>query len=75
MLAVTGLDLASLEKKIKEGNAIVVGDGREATVAVSLFNGSKAFVVTGSPKDLVGLSDRLRKGRAPAGKDQSKVCS
>jgi fatty acid synthase subunit beta len=73
MLAVTGLELKSLEKKIAEVNGHVKGLGRDATVAVSLFNGSKAFVVTGSPKDLVGLADGLRKGRAESGKDQSKV--
>lgn len=73
MLAVTGLELKALEKKIAEVNGFVTGGGRDASVSVSLFNGAKAFVVTGSPKDLVGLADRLRKGRAPAGKDQSKV--
>lgn len=74
MLAVTGLDLIALEKQIRQVNGHVEGEGRKASVAVSLFNGSKAFVVTGSPKDLVGLTDGLRKGRAEAGKDQSKVC-
>lgn len=73
MLAVTGLDLKPLEKKIAEVNGHVKAEGRDASVAVSLFNGSKAFVVTGSAKDLVGLADGLRKGRAEAGKDQSKV--
>ena len=73
MLAVTGLDLKSLEKKISEVNGFVKAEGRDETVAVSLHNGTRAFVVTGSPKDLVGLADGLRKGRAPAGKDQSKV--
>lgn len=74
MLAVTGLDRAALEKRIKEVNGHVVSaTGREETVAISLVNGSRAFVVTGNPKDLVGLTDRLRVGRAPAGKDQSKV--
>lgn len=75
MLAVTGLDLVALEKKIKEVNGHVVAQGRDSSVSVSLHNGSKAFVVTGSPRDLVGLADGLRKGRAPAGKDQSKVRS
>lgn len=73
MLAVTGLELSALEKKIKEVNGHVESLGRKASVGVSLNNGSKAFVVTGSPKDLVGLAEGLRKGRAPAGKDQSKV--
>ncbi|GAA5972131.1 hypothetical protein JCM11641_002509 [Rhodosporidiobolus odoratus] len=73
MLAVTGLELKSLEKKIAEVNGHVKAEGREETVSVSLYNGAKAFVVTGAPKDLVGLAEGLRKGRAPAGKDQSKV--
>lgn len=73
MLAVTGLELKSLEKKIAEVNGHVKAEGRDETVSVSLYNGAKAFVVTGNPKDLVGLSDALRKNRAPQGKDQSKV--
>lgn len=73
MLAVTGLELASLQKKIAEVNGFVKGEGREPSVGVSLFNGNKAFVVTGLAKDLVGLADGLRKGRAETGKDQSKV--
>ncbi|KAM0752633.1 fatty acid synthase [Meredithblackwellia eburnea MCA 4105] len=73
MLAVTGLELAKLEKKIKEVNEHVRSLGNKETVGVSLHNGARAFVVTGNPKDLVGLADGLRKGRAPAGKDQSKI--
>ncbi|GAA5834963.1 hypothetical protein JCM5353_003337 [Sporobolomyces roseus] len=73
MLAVTGLELKSLEKKIAEVNGHVKAEGRDETVSVSLYNGAKAFVVTGNPKDLVGLSDALRKNRAPQGKDQSKI--
>ncbi|ORY50686.1 fatty acid synthase [Leucosporidium creatinivorum] len=73
MLAVTGLDLKSLEKKINEVNQFVKDQGRDESVMVSLHNGSRAFVVTGSPKDLVGLAEGLRKNRAPAGKDQSKI--
>ncbi|KPV74346.1 uncharacterized protein RHOBADRAFT_37342 [Rhodotorula graminis WP1] len=73
MLAVTGLELKTLENKIAEANSHVAGEGRDETVQVSLYNGPKAFVVTGNPKDLVGLADGLRKIRAPVGKDQSKV--
>ncbi|BGP33367.1 fatty acid synthase alpha subunit Lsd1 [Rhodotorula toruloides] len=73
MLAVTGLDLKSLEKKIAEVNGHVKSEGRDETVSISLYNGARAFVVTGAPKDLVGLADGLRKNRAPAGKDQSKI--
>ncbi|BGP17655.1 hypothetical protein JCM10213_004639 [Rhodosporidiobolus nylandii] len=73
MLAVTGLELKALEKKIAEVNGHVKAEGRDETVSISLYNGAKAFVVTGAPKDLVGLADGLRKNRAPAGKDQSKI--
>ncbi|GAA6057216.1 hypothetical protein JCM3770_003265 [Rhodotorula araucariae] len=73
MLAVTGLELKTLEKKIAEANSHVKAEGRDETVQISLYNGAKAFVVTGAPKDLVGLTDGLRKIRAPVGKDQSKV--
>ncbi|KAK4705985.1 hypothetical protein P7C70_g226, partial [Phenoliferia sp. Uapishka_3] len=73
MLAVTGLELEKLEKKISEVNGHLKNLGSSETLSVSLHNGSKAFVVTGNPKDLVGLADGLRKGRAPAGKDQSKI--
>lgn len=74
MLAVTGLDLKVLEKKIEQVNGHVKSqEGRQETIRVSLNNGPRAFVVTGNPKDLVGLAEGLRKIRAPAGKDQSKV--
>ncbi|SGZ13219.1 BQ5605_C028g10556 [Microbotryum silenes-dioicae] len=73
MLAVNGLELSKLEKKIKEVNSFVAGQGRQETLAVSLHNGPRTFVVTGAPKDLVGLADGLRKSRAPVGKDQSKI--
>ncbi|KAK4046932.1 fatty acid synthase alpha subunit Lsd1 [Microbotryomycetes sp. JL201] len=73
MLAVTGLELKTLEKKIQEVNGYVAGQNRPETVSISLFNGQRAFVVTGAPKDLVGLADSLRKIRAPQGKDQSKI--
>ncbi|WAQ87293.1 hypothetical protein PtA15_8A197 [Puccinia triticina] len=40
---------------------------------VSLFNGAKAFVVTGHPRTLVGLVSALRKSKAEPGLDQSKI--
>ncbi|GAA6028639.1 hypothetical protein JCM8097_007324 [Rhodosporidiobolus ruineniae] len=73
MLAITGLDGAKLEKKIAEVNGHVEAEGRDASVSISLYNGAKAFVVTGNPRDLVGLADGLRKIRAQPGKDQSKI--
>ncbi|BGP56496.1 hypothetical protein JCM8202_004608 [Rhodotorula sphaerocarpa] len=73
MLAINGLELKTLEKQIAQVNRHVQSEGRDETVSVSLVNGTKAFVVTGDAKDLVGLADGLRKNRAPPGKDQSKV--
>ncbi|WAQ87288.1 hypothetical protein PtA15_8A192 [Puccinia triticina] len=40
---------------------------------VSLFNGPKAFVVTGHPRTLLGLVSLLKKSKADPGLDQSKV--
>lgn len=70
MLSVTGLALDVLEKHIKGTNKHLPGNSK---LNVSLYNGPKAFVVTGPPKALYGLVTSLRKIRAPAGLDQSKV--
>lgn len=72
MLAVTGLLQPALEAKIKETNAYLTAHGK-GTVGISLFNGQKAFVVTGPPASLVGLVNNLKKGKAESGKDQSKI--
>jgi malonyl CoA-acyl carrier protein transacylase len=72
MLSVTGLLQSDLEKKIAETNAHLEAENR-GTVGISLFNGLKAFVVTGPPASLVGLVKGLRKGKAESGQDQSKV--
>lgn len=71
MLAVTGLAHAALSKQIELASAAT--NGAASSLMISLFNGPKAFVVTGTPRDLVGLTDSLRKIRAEPGKDQSKV--
>ena len=72
MLAVTGLVQPKLEDKITETNAFLEANGK-GKVGISLFNGLKAFVVTGPPASLVGLVNNLKKGKAESGKDQSKT--
>lgn len=82
MLAVTGLPLEPLQKAIEEldadlkNNASISNQSTprsHGSVQVSLFNGPKAFVVTGNPRSLVGLVSALRKGKAEPGQDQSKI--
>ncbi|KAH9810339.1 hypothetical protein DFH28DRAFT_903061 [Melampsora americana] len=83
MLAVTGLPLEPLQKAIKELDAHLKHNSSvsnepssprsHGSVQVSLFNGPKAFVVTGNPRSLVGLVSALRKGKAEPGQDQSKI--
>jgi fatty acid synthase subunit alpha, fungi type len=70
MLSVTGLALDVLEKHIKGTNNHLPSNSK---LAISLYNGPKAFVVTGPAKALYGLVINLRKIRAPTGLDQSKV--
>lgn len=72
MLAVTGLLQPQLEARITETNTYLEQHS-QGKVAISLFNGLRAFVVTGPSKSLVGLVNNLKKGRAESGKDQSKV--
>ena len=72
MLAVTGLLQPILEAKITETNTFLEANGKNK-VGISLYNGLKAFVVTGPSASLVGLVNNLRKGKAESGKDQSKT--
>ncbi|KAI9606956.1 hypothetical protein KEM48_001727 [Puccinia striiformis f. sp. tritici PST-130] len=76
MLAVTGLSLDHLQKSIDSISDHLAEDHPDQQLPdaqVSLFNGSKAFVVTGHPKTLVGLVSALRKSKAEPGLDQSKT--
>lgn len=72
MLAVTGLLQSQLEASIKETNQFLEQSGKGA-IGISLYNGLRAFVVTGPPTSLVGLVNNLKKHKAESGKDQSKV--
>ncbi|PLW22785.1 hypothetical protein PCANC_25950 [Puccinia coronata f. sp. avenae] len=75
MLAVTGLALDHLQKCIDTISSHLAEDHPDAEpdAQVSLFNGSKAFVVTGHPRTLVGLVSALRKSKAEPGLDQSRI--
>ncbi|KAA1103250.1 beta subunit of fatty acid synthetase [Puccinia graminis f. sp. tritici] len=76
MLAVTGLGLDHLQKAIDSISAHLAVDlplNHPNDAQVSLFNGPKAFVVTGHPRTLVGLVSALRKSKAEPGLDQSKI--
>ncbi|KAI0368773.1 fatty acid synthase [Pilatotrama ljubarskyi] len=70
MLSVTGLSLKDLESHITKTNKHLPDNSK---IGVSLYNGPKAFVVTGPPRSLYGLVTHLRKIRAPSGLDQSKI--
>lgn len=70
MLSITGLALKDLEMHITDTNKHLPDTSQ---LHVSLHNGSKAFVVTGSPKALFGLVTSLRKVKASSGLDQSKI--
>lgn len=70
MLSVTGLSLTTLEPHINKTNSHLSANSQ---LHISLHNGPKAFVVTGPARALYGLVTSLRKIRAPASLDQSKV--
>lgn len=70
MLSITGLPLKDLEAHIAKTNKHLPDNSK---IGVSLYNGPKAFVVTGPSRALYGLVTHLRKVRAPSGLDQSKT--
>ncbi|RDX43283.1 hypothetical protein OH76DRAFT_1545029, partial [Lentinus brumalis] len=70
--SVTGLSLKDLDGHIAETNKHLPGDSK---IGIFLYNGPKAFVVTGPSRVLYGLVTHLRKVRAPSGCDQSKIPS
>ncbi|KZW02887.1 fatty acid synthase [Exidia glandulosa HHB12029] len=70
MLAVTGLPLNTLESQIKTTNKFLPANSQ---LYISLYNGPRAFVVTGPARALFGLVTALRKIKAPSGLDQSKI--
>lgn len=70
MLSINGLSLPALRPHIEATNEHLPPNSQ---LAVSLYNGSRNFVVTGPPRALYGLVTNLRKVRAPSGQDQSKI--
>ncbi|RKO84453.1 hypothetical protein BDK51DRAFT_23017, partial [Blyttiomyces helicus] len=70
MLSVTGLSLAEVKKHADTTNSFLPSDRK---VHLSLINGPRAAIFTGPPQSLYGLNVALRKLKADAGKDQSRV--
>jgi malonyl CoA-acyl carrier protein transacylase len=63
MLSVTGLSHSALQKHIDTANGHLEANNA-GKVAISLYNGHRAFVVTGPPASLAGLASGLRKVKA-----------
>ena len=65
-----GLSLIEIEEHIKQINAFL---GADDQVHVSLVNGPRAIVLSGSHSALHGLNKSLRKIKAMADEDQSRI--
>ena len=70
MLAISGLPRSTLDAHIAKTNEHLV---ENAKLYTGLHNGAKNAVVVGPARSLCGLVTALRKIRAPAGADQSKI--
>lgn len=70
MLAVSGLARNTLESQIGKTNKHLAANSQ---LSIGLNNGPKNAVVVGPARALYGLATALRKIRAPAGADQSKI--
>ena len=72
MLAVSGLAHSTLDSHTAKTNEHLP-DNANAKLYIGLHNGAKNDVIVGPAHSLYGLVTALRKIRAPAGADQSKV--
>ncbi|KAI9314935.1 fatty acid synthase [Dichotomocladium elegans] len=70
MLAITGLREEQVLKHLNATNAHLAPDRQ---IKITLVNGPRSFVCTGPPQSLYGLNLSLRKLKAPAGLEQSRV--
>ncbi|KAJ3188792.1 3-oxoacyl-[acyl-carrier-protein] synthase [Gaertneriomyces sp. JEL0708] len=70
MLAVTGIRNSEVQQHVDQTNSFLPADRR---VELSLVNGPRATIFTGPPQSLYGLNVSLRKLKAEAGQDQSRV--
>lgn len=70
MLSVRDLSIEQVEKFIQQTNSHLPP---EKHIAISLVNGPRNVVVSGPPESLYGLNLALRKVKAPAGLEQSRV--
>ncbi|KAH8923738.1 hypothetical protein BT69DRAFT_1241845, partial [Atractiella rhizophila] len=72
MLSINGLSEAEVSAFVKRHNA-ALGEEETEKVEVSLKNGARNFVVTGSVRGLVGFLGGVKNERAEEGKDENKV--
>ncbi|KAJ3195403.1 3-oxoacyl-[acyl-carrier-protein] synthase [Irineochytrium annulatum] len=70
MLLVTGLRHSEVKEHADATNSHLPEDRR---VHLSLINGPRACILTGYPQSLYGLNVALRKLKAAAGQDQSRI--
>lgn len=70
MLSITNLPLETLKKCLETTNNMLP---EEEALHLSLLNGPRAFVCSGSPKSLYGLNVMLRSMKANSSMDQAKI--
>lgn len=70
MLSVRDLSREQVDSFIETTNKHLPADKH---IAISLVNGGRNLVVSGPPESLYGLNLTLRKNKAPAGSDQTRV--
>ncbi|CCE61876.1 hypothetical protein TPHA_0B02040 [Tetrapisispora phaffii CBS 4417] len=70
MLAVSNLTKEQVQEFIDKTNLHLP---EEKHINISLINGARNLVVSGPPQSLYGLNLTLRKAKAPAGLDQSRI--
>ncbi|EDO18703.1 hypothetical protein Kpol_1055p60 [Vanderwaltozyma polyspora DSM 70294] len=70
MLAISNLTKDQVQSFVDKTNAHLP---KEKHINISLVNGARNLVVSGPPQSLYGLNLTLRKAKAPAGLDQSRI--
>ncbi|KAI8824957.1 uncharacterized protein EV422DRAFT_605412 [Fimicolochytrium jonesii] len=70
MLAVNGVRYSEVQKHADATNSFLPADRR---IQLSLINGSRSTIFTGPSQSLYGLNVSLRKLKAEAGQDQSRI--
>ncbi|AAS52769.2 AER085Cp [Eremothecium gossypii ATCC 10895] len=70
MLSVSNLTQEQVQEFVEKTNAHLPS---EKHIVISLVNGARNLVVSGPPQSLYGLNLALRRAKAPAGLDQSRI--